>query len=399
MEVVSVVVVDDSTVFRMVVSRALQSLEGVQVQATCRDGLACLERVQLVAPDLVTMDFEMPRMDGMQALREIMALNGKRGSNTQVVMLSTHSKAGADITLQALEAGAMDFIPKPLEGAPENNFEQLVGALRGVVEVVRQTKRGGNSLKTSGPTLPSIPDIKTIATGATSPKTSGKGQVSSTSHPANSLPKVSLPISQKTGSIQSASAGLIKIKPRAILVGVSTGGPVALSQLLPKLTQELLLPILVVQHMPPKFTQSLAESLARKCSCPVVEASHGQILRGPGVFIAPGGFHLEARKGNGVIEAFLHEGPAENGCRPAVDVLFRSAVTAYEGQVIGIILTGMGSDGAASLAPLAQRGSWIIAQDQATSVVWGMPGSAVATGTVNQVLPLEDIAGAVHRLL
>jgi two-component system chemotaxis response regulator CheB len=186
---------------------------------------------------------------------------------------------------------------------------------------------------------------------------------------------------------------------RAVLVGVSTGGPAALAELLPDLTQRVAVPVLVVQHMPAGFTKHLAESLARKCAVPVVEAADGEPLDEPAVHIAPGNRHLLVReRGAGRVVTVVNDQPPQNGCRPSADVLFRAAAAAYGSGAVGILLTGMGSDGSAGLGALKRAGAHAIAQDEATSVVWGMPGSAVAAGHVDQVLPLSRIACAVQAL-
>jgi two-component system chemotaxis response regulator CheB len=186
---------------------------------------------------------------------------------------------------------------------------------------------------------------------------------------------------------------------RAVVVGVSTGGPAALALLLPDLTRRVTAPVLVVQHMPAGFTRSLADSLARKCPVPVVEAGDGQLVEGRIVYIAPGDRHFLVRsQGDGRVVTALNDQPRQNGCRPSADVLFRSAAAAYGPEAVGIILTGMGCDGTEGLAALKRAGAATIAQDEASSIVWGMPGSAVAAGHIDQVLPLAKIAAAVQAL-
>jgi two-component system chemotaxis response regulator CheB len=313
--------------------------------------------------DLVTLDLEMPQMGGLEALRAIQRLNAARPDvpPVGVLLVSAHTSEGAAVTIEALEAGAFDFVTKPAAGTPEEALAYLRQQLQAKVRLFR-TRRGGPA---------------------------GAGNT--------------------TGAAAEGEGGRTRLSPapprgshrvRAILVGVSTGGPRALAELLPELTERVAAPVFVVQHMPAGFTTSLANSLARKCRVPVIEAVNGQIVEGRTVHIAPGNRHLLVRRqGEGVV-TLLNEQPAQNGFRPSADVLFRSAAAAYGSDAVGILLTGMsgGGDGTQGIGALKRAGAHTIAQDEASSVVWGMPGSAVAAGHIDQVLPLSRIAAAVQAL-
>lgn len=355
---IKVLIVDDSRIFRGFVEESLSKEIDIAVIGSVRNGIKALEFIRNHRPDIVTLDVEMPDMDGLETLKAINEINL---ANTNlhpigVIMISSFTKKGADITIKALEQGAFDFIAKP-ESA---NFDQSVATLQRQITVKIRTF----STKKKAASVIAIPSIKP-----------------------------SLPHSRKV--IHRAPPTRIK----AILIGVSTGGPSALNVLMPFLCQKVSLPIFIVQHMPPTFTESLANSLDSKCDFRIIEAKNNQEVLERHAYIAPGGKHLLLRREKGVVVTSTNEQPQEKGCRPSVDILFRSASHIYGGDVIAIILTGMGNDGTSGIGVLKRAGAYIIAQDKESSVVWGMPGSAVESGNVDAILSLKEIPAAVEKLI
>ena len=361
-----ILIVDDSRIFRAALEASLAGQEGIEIVGSVFSGEKALEFIKASPLDLVTLDVEMPGMGGIETLKAIQRINAGKppGTDVGVVMVSAYTKRGADITIQALQEGAFDFVTKPSGPQREDNLnllrQQLLGKIR-LFMAERQRKLAALQ-----------PAVLQLANSA----------------------KQGLR-ANKTRSLQAAHRQPV----RAIVVAASTGGPKALEILLPDLVRRVDLPILVVQHMPPKFTQSLAENLARLSGCAVVEASNGDVVREKSVYIAPGGKHLLLRSDCGQLTIGLNEQAPENGCRPSADVLFRSAATALQGGVLAIVLTGMGRDGTAGLGAIKRAGGYALVQDEDTSVVWGMPGSAVEAGLADDILPLGEIAEAVEAHL
>lgn len=352
-ERINVLIVDDSRLFRSAIERALADQDDIAVVGSVFNGEKALEFVRRTPPDVVTLDVEMPGTNGLETLRQIQrhVASQPRHRPVGVVMVSAFTRRGADITIEALEAGAFDFVTKPSGPSEEANLAALRGELLAKIRACASLQRKASAV--AAPLRPA---------GATPTRPSARA---------------------------SSAIG-------AVVIGASTGGPRALSELLPDLCERVRVPILIVQHMPPRFTSSLAESLTRIARRKVVEAADGMPLQPEGVYLAPGGRHLLIRGSAGVLQTGLNDAPPENGCRPSVDVLFRSAAAVYGGGVAAVILTGMGRDGTAGLHAIKRAGGWVIAQDEASSVVWGMPGSAVEAGVADDVLPLNQIARSVH---
>ncbi len=362
---VKVLIVDDSRIFRSVVEEALKGVNDIEVIGSARNGVKALEFIKSTRPDLVTLDVEMPEMDGLDTLSAIQEINKSTVGLQEigVIMLSALTHVGASTTIEALEVGAFDFVAKPDSGDTKKNLEVLRSHLVSKIHAFAVRRENGV-------------------------KNGRQSTASTTQVPAPVVNVATTSQRKETSSI------------RAILIGVSTGGPKALSNMLPELTSKTNDPIFIVQHMPPKFTESLAKSLDKKCEHTVIEAKNNDLVQSNYVYIAPGGRHLVLRKGaGGEVFTYVTDQPPENGCRPSVDILFRSAATVYGGDAIAIVLTGMGSDGAKGLAPLVRNGVHVIVQDEKTSVVWGMPGSAVAAGCVDDVLPLLDIPKAAESVI
>lgn len=357
---IRVLVVDDSVVIRKIVSDLLAEDPDIEVIGTAVNGRAGVQKAAALKPDLVTMDIEMPEMNGIEAVRELRA----QGLKMPIIMFSTLTERGAVATLDALSAGASDYVPKPAN----------VGSVGRSMEQVREAL---------------IPRIKSLV-------------------PLRGGSRPALPGAAATAGLPAARATAAPVlrKPavrpvgghKLLVIGSSTGGPEALASLFATLPP-LPVPVAVVQHMPPLFTKQFAARLDRQVPFSVVEAEDGQAM-GPGqVFIAPGDFHLEVVAGSRGLFTKLTQAPPENYCRPAVDVLFRSAVAAVGPALLGVVLTGMGSDGALGSKVIVDNGGSVLAQDQATSVVWGMPGAVATAGLAEQILPLSAIGPEITRRL
>jgi two-component system chemotaxis response regulator CheB len=368
---VRVLVADDSVLFRRLLADLLASFPGVEVVATAANGRIALKKVQELKPDLLTLDIEMPDMDGLAVLD---ALRQGGGPELETIVVSALSRRGGDLTIRALEKGAFDFITKPDAESPEAAREALVRELGPRIRAARHRMEVHAILKgRPQATPPAAPGPSPEAV----PRESGLEGI------ATRMQRLSQPD-----------------KPEMVLIGVSTGGPVALGRLLPAIPAEIGVPILIVQHMPPIFTRSLAESLALKCRVDVREAVDGETPRPGTVYIAPGGRQM--RLGGGpecgpVIE--LTDDPPENNCRPAVDYLFRSAAHRFPGRAMAVILTGMGSDGTIGLRLLKRHGCFVIAQNEESSVVYGMPKAAVEAGVADVILPLDSIAARLTAVV
>ncbi len=345
-------VVDDSVVVRKIVTDVLSADPMIQVVGTAANGRLAVAKLEQLKPDLVTMDIEMPDMNGIEAVRAIRATR----SRVPIIMFSTLTERGASATLDALSAGANEYVTKPAN----------VGSVAQSMESVRQQL---------------IPKIKAL-TGR--PQTSG---------PAAAPVAAAVPVRPPVARTVAPK------EPAVLVIGSSTGGPEALTKVLPLLPASLPVPVLLVQHMPPVFTRQFAQRLDRLCPLTVVEATDGTPLAPGTVHIAPGDFHLTIGSSGASKRTALNQAPPENFCRPAVDVLFRSAVAAYGGAVLGVVLTGMGSDGRIGSGQIRDTGGSVIAQDQATSVVWGMPGAVTQAGFADEVVPLDRVAEAIIRLL
>lgn len=368
-----VVVADDSMLFRKVMVDVLASLEDVEVVGQASNGKLALQKVQDLRPDLLTLDMEMPEMDGLSVLDAL-----KQNPNPPaVIVVSGLTKQGGHLTIQALQKGAFDFITKPDNPTPEQSRQSLRTELTPRMKAL-SLRLGIRGILRSSQTL--SPPIATP------------------SAPPAAAPSVKTIPLDDVNSRMSRLSGLAR--PEMVLIGVSTGGPNALACMLPSLPGNIGVPLLVVQHMPPVFTQSLAENLASKCSLKVREAIHGEITQPDTVYIAPGGKHMRLSTESNTRKMIqITEDPPENNCRPAVDYLFRSAASQFPGRSMGVILTGMGSDGALGLRLMKRHGCFVIAQDEATCVVYGMPKAAVDAGVVDVVLPLEQIAGKIVSVI
>lgn len=348
---ISVLVVDDSALVRRLVSSVLNDAAGVRVIGTAADGETALRKVDELCPDLVTLDIGMPVMDGLTALRELR----RRHRSLPVIMISTLTHRGAAATLDSLAAGASDYVTKPSNGA---SLADSLAELRDQL-IPRVLALGGRRAVAAAPAAVTGPGARMPA------------------------------------ARQTRSAAQLQV----VAVGSSTGGPEALSRLFAALPERPTVPLVLVQHMPVVFTTMLAGRLDRLGPATVVEAGDGQRLEAGVAYLAPGGRHLEIhRRGSGCYTR-LHDGEPENYSRPSVDVLFRSVAAVYPGSALAIMLTGMGRDGCRGTELIAATGSLVVAQDESSSVVWGMPGAVTEAGVADAVLPLDAIAPYVAERL
>lgn len=336
---IRVVVVDDSALVRRLITTALRSAPDIEVVAVAEDGLAAIEVVDRERPDVVTLDIEMPRLDGLGALTVIR----ERHPRLPVIMFSTLTERGATATLDALSRGASDYVTKP------SNTGQISDGIAAVREQL-------------------VPRIRALA---------GVRKLVPTS----------------TAIRRTAPAPTTQV--RAVVIGCSTGGPDALARLLPTLPANLGVPVLIVQHMPPVFTSLLAQRLDKLSPLTVREAADGDPVEAGSVLLAPGDFHLRVTGLPGAARAALDQGPQENFCRPAVDVLFRSAAEVYGAGTLAVVLTGMGQDGMLGGRAIVGKGGRILVQDADSSVVWGMPGAVANADLASGVLPLDELGAAI----
>ena len=341
-----VLIIDDSVLFRILLKTLVRSVEGVEVCATASDGEAGLEAVEEHHPDVVLLDVEMPKMTGLDVMKAI----SSKGIETHVIMCSAFTTAGADVTVKALELGAHDFITKP-EGKDKNESTRLL----------------------KEQLIPEIEELKKVVAQS------------------GSKPK---PVARKKVAVRIPGA---KVHADIVGIGISTGGPKALAKVLPELPASFKLPIVIVQHMPKLFITSLANSLNEKCALEVKVAEEGEALEKGKIYIAPGEKQMAIIENDGRRVVKLSDDPPENYCRPAADFLFRSLADSFGARVIGVVMTGMGSDGAKGLLEIKNRGGYTIGQDKETSTIYGMPQEAYKAGAVTSVLALEEIADHIQK--
>ena len=352
---IKVLVVDDSVVIRRLVSEILAADPRIEVVGPAQNGQVALAKMAELKPDAVTLDIEMPVMNGIECLRELRKIH----TRLPVVMFSTLTERGASATLDALAAGASDYVTKPanvgsVAESRQNISEQLIPKLIALTGARRLVTR------TAAPAPTPIPAATRGAVG---------------------------PGGKRTTAFS------------ILAIGSSTGGPDALAVVLAALPADLPVPVVIVQHMPPLFTRMLAQRLDSTCPLKIIEASEGDLVERGQVLIAPGGKHLEVRTKGATVVAHLTDAPPENFCRPAVDVLFRSVSAVYRNRTLGVVLTGMGRDGALGAGVIRTAGGEMFAQDEASSVVWGMPGAVVGSGQADRVVPLDQMAGQIVSAL
>jgi two-component system, chemotaxis family, protein-glutamate methylesterase/glutaminase len=346
---IRILVVDDSSVIRKVLCDALASDPDVEVVGTASDGRIALAKLSQLHPDLVTLDVEMPNMSGLETIKEIRKLYPK----LPIIMVSTLTERGASTTLDALALGASDYVTKPSN----------TGSLGVTIERIKQDL---------------LPKAKALCAKR---------------KPADNLALKLPPGVEKTTPSPSRSPSRIDI----LAIGTSTGGPNALAQLLPGIPADFPAPIVIVQHMPPLFTRLLAERLGKQTAIQVHEGEAGQKLQPGQAWIAPGDHHMTVERAGTSVQLALDRKPHENSCRPAVDPLFRSVAKTFGPNVLAVVLTGMGYDGVNGAQHIRETGGQVCVQDEATSVVWGMPGQVAAAGLADGIYPIQLLAQEIVR--
>jgi len=361
-------VVDDSVVIRGLISRWVSSEPDMVVAASLRTGLEAVNQLERIDPDVAVLDIEMPELDGISALPKLLA----KKRNLVIIMASTLTRRNAEISFKALSLGASDYIPKP-----ETTREpQAADIFRH--DLIQKIRHLGARARRTAPAMRSAP----LAPAQDKPR---DVSVRPAPAPAAHPPLVRRPFSPHP--------------PRVLLVGSSTGGPQALMGLVTELGPVIdRFPVLITQHMPPTFTTILAEHLARSSRRPAHEAIDGETVKPGTIYLAPGGRHMRVVRHGADAVIALDDGPPVNFCKPAVDPLFSSAIDVWQSGVLAVVLTGMGSDGMRGGKDIVAAGGSVIAQDEATSVVWGMPGAAANAGICAAILPLNQIAPKLVRL-
>jgi two-component system chemotaxis response regulator CheB len=351
---IRVLVVDDSVVARKIVADALAGAPEIEVIGTAANGRIALAMVEQLAPDLVTMDLEMPLMDGIETVRALR----RRGDRLPVIIFTAVSAQDAKATFNALAAGATDFVTKP---------SSMISDDASLEDVARQLIARVKALVPHAGVRPAVPGTAKAAPPV--------GRSADAIRPAAPRPRTGRPA-------------------RAIVIGASIGGPEALSRVL-RGTPRLPVPVVLVQHMPPIFTRQFAARLDSLCASTVLESAGGEELQPGHVYVAPGDFHLELRATTRGAQTVLHQGPLVNFSRPSVDVLFHSASRVFGADLLAVVLTGMGNDGCAGSEAVAASGGTVLVQDEASSVVWGMPGAVAKAGFAHWVVPLDEVGAAI----
>jgi two-component system chemotaxis response regulator CheB len=357
-----ILVVDDSVVVRRMLSEMLSANSAIESVCTASNGKIALARIPQLNPDAIILDVEMPEMDGLQTIAAIRRFN----KALPVIMFSTVTARGASATLDAIALGANDYVTKP------STRSGTVGQLGLVYQELLDKIKAHCHYDATGESAPFASSSPTVngPTKATSPS-----------------PLVHLPM-----------AGIAALAPiEAIAIGVSTGGPNALAALLPTFPADLSVPIFIVQHMPRLFTKLLAERLSSKAQIRVDEASHGDVVLPGRALVAPGDFHMVVKRLGTRVVIHTNQDSPENSCRPSVDPLFRSIADTYGARALGVILTGMGQDGLRGCEAIRARGGQVLAQDEASSVVWGMPGYVARAGLAEKIVPLSEMGAEIVR--
>lgn len=355
---IRVLVVDDSVVIRRLVTQALSEDPGIEVVGAAANGAIALQRIPQANPDVVTLDIEMPEMDGLETLRRIR----KTYPDLRVIMFSTLTQRGATATIDALMLGADDYVTKASNVG--RLAESMAALRRELVPRINQFFLRKDAGRPAGE--PARPR----AAAGTPAAPAGQG-----------------------------AAPLFRphLAPKAIAIGVSTGGPTALSAIVPQFPEHFRLPILIVQHMPPLFTRLLAERLQKQTTLKVVEAREGDGVTAGTIYVAPGDFHMRVRRQADQVVIALDQAPPENSCRPAVDVMFRSVHDVYGGNVVSVVLTGMGQDGLRGVELLKAAGARVIVQDEPSSVVWGMPGAIARANLADAIVGIDEIVPEILK--
>lgn len=350
---IRVLVVDDSVVIRRLLTTMLDEDPDLEVVGVAANGVLAIQQVRRLQPDIVTLDVEMPELDGLGTLAKLRP----EFPRLPIVMFSTLTEKGAAATLDALALGASDYVAKPAN----------VGSVNAAMERVRADL---------------VPKIKALCRRTPTPP-----------------PRPVIPAKSVSAAPVATDPSRRSNRVEMVVIGSSTGGPNALADVLTKLPGDLPVPVVIVQHMPPVFTRLLAQRLNDQCALRVTEAADGDVLDAGNVYIAPGDYHITVARRGARWALTTNQDEPEHFCRPSVDVLFRSVAKSVGGDVLAVVLTGMGSDGRDGAGLLRERGATVIVQDQASSVVWGMPGAVAGAGYADEIVPLSDVAVRITSIV
>jgi len=365
---IKVMIVDDSAVIRGMVKRMVEGEKDIEIVSSASNGEQAINKLKQVPVDVIILDIEMPVMDGLTALPKLLEVD----SGVRILMSSTLTLANAEISIQALELGATDYIPKPTSVGAMGGASDFRSELVNKVRIIGRARLAKQSLR--APSRPAAGRSTTPITDAPARK---------------SLLSVDFTLRPVTS----------KVRPEIIAIGSSTGGPKALFEVLKNIRADVTVPIIITQHMPANFTAILAKHIEDACGRPCAEGKDGEVLMANKIYVAPGGYHMVV-EGNSLQKVLrINDDPQENFCRPAVDPMFRSVAKVYGNRALAVILTGMGSDGTKGGKVIVDAGGTVVAQDEKTSVVWGMPGAAAAAGICSAVVPLEQVSKYISDFL
>ena len=401
MDDIKVLVVDDSAFMRNIITRVIESTPGLLAVGKAMNGKFALEKIPLVNPDIIILDIEMPEMNGIEFLKERKRLN----IDIPVIVLSSIAQEGASVTMQCLALGASDFLTKPSVGASDlgelaKNLSELLLSYGGQYKRTKSFQQKRTLLQNKNDSTSVVDKNREISSSfaekrPTSISVSGEklhSNIDSSNRP------FSFSNNQEKKEIEEIRPYREPGKIEVIAIGISTGGPNALREVFAKIDPNLTQPILVVQHMPAGFTAECANSLNQICPLEVKEAKDGDLLKPGRILIAPGSMHMYVEKRSLATIVRLSDAPLCNGHRPSVDVLFESVAKCFQNKALGVIMTGMGKDGAAQLAEMRREGAWTLGQDEESSIVYGMPKVAYEYGGVQRQVSLSDMADAISKL-
>ena len=395
MDDIKVLVVDDSAFMRNIISKIIEATPGLLAVGKAMNGKFALEKIPLVNPDIIVLDIEMPEMNGIEFLKERKRLN----IDIPVIVLSSIAQEGASVTMQCLALGASDFLTKPSIGTSDlgdlaKNLSELLLSYGGQYKRLKSLQINRNFEKAKLESRFSTETSSSLSSGLS---TSSSSTISTDTNKTESK----FPF----GFSRDEKKEIPEIRPyrepgkiEVIAIGISTGGPNALREVFAKIDPNLAQPILVVQHMPAGFTAEFANSLNQICPLEVKEAKDGDLVKPGRILIAPGSMHMLVEQRSLATIVRLSDAPLCNGHRPSVDILFESVAKCFQNRALGVIMTGMGKDGAAQLAEMRRQGAWTLGQDEESSIVYGMPKVAYEYGGVQRQVPLSEMADAISKL-
>ena len=390
MDNIEILVCDDSALMRNLISRIIDETEGLNVCGTAMNGKFALQKLDQLKPDLILLDIEMPEMTGVQFLEE----RKKRGIDVPVVILLSVATKGAAVTMKCLELGASDFITKP-SGSVSSNIASVSNMI-----IEKIASYGGRYARRKGKTIGSTESFVRQAKMREAESAAKKEGIIDKIRPSADTHAFTSPLS----TLRKKEPDVIKPvrepgRIEVVAIGISTGGPNALREVFMNIDPKLSKPILVVQHMPAGFTKEFAASLDRICPLAVKEAEDRDEIHPGQIYIAPGNFHIVVEKSTLCNVIRLTSDPQRNGHRPSADWLFESVAKLYQNRALGVIMTGMGRDGAAQLAEMRRQGAWTLGQDEESAVVYGMPRVAFELGAVQKQVPIEKMADEISALV